>query len=103
MGHGPSEQQRRALALLVAAPRPLDVTAELLPLLGEQPTKSARVSLLRAMRLLERRGLVSLSRHPSPRGGHGIVLASPQGTSYQSVLTAPELKRARADMTGLGG
>lgn len=76
MTRGLSIRQRQALALLVNEKRPLDVTGEILPTLGLEATDSARRSVLRAFRLLERRGLVNLERVPSPRGGWPRVLAT---------------------------
>lgn len=76
MSRGLSQRQRQALALLVAHKRFLDVTAELLPMLGDDPTDSRRRSLLRALRLLEQRGLVTLEKTPSGRGGWPRLLAA---------------------------
>ena len=64
------------MALLLVAGRPLDVTGETAVILGEPDTRSARVSMLEAVRALERRGLVELERAPSPNGGWGRLLVS---------------------------
>jgi len=99
MPRGLSQKQRTALALLAVSDRPLDATGELLPMLGDKPNESTRRSLIRALRTMEDRGLVSLSRHPSPRGGWGVVLASIRGTGYREWLTAAELTRARSQIS----
>jgi hypothetical protein len=96
VSRGPSKTQRQALAFLVAAGKPLDVTRELLPLLGLEPTKAARVSLLRAMRLLERRGVVAITTSASGNGGWSRPQAEARGDGYQELLTMAELTRARS-------
>jgi len=93
VSRGPSPRQREALALLVTHKRSLDVTGELLPMLGETATDSSRRSLLRALRLLERRGLVTLERVPSGRGGHPRVLAA-AGAGARDELYGADLQRA---------
>lgn len=79
------------LAFLVEANRPLDVTRELAPMLALPNTKSMRVSLLRAARSLEQRGLVRLSRstHPDRRG---VLAEATNGASGE--LLARDLQRA---------
>ena len=62
MSRGLSSQQRQLLATLVVAKRPLDATRELGPLVGMPATDSGRRSLLRAVRLLAKRGLVTITR-----------------------------------------
>lgn len=98
MSRGPSSRQRRALALLVTHKRSLDVTAELLPMLGDDPTDSSRRSLLRALRLLDGRGLVTLERVPSQRGGWPRLLAAAR-PGAQGELLGGDLQRARATET----
>ncbi len=93
MSRGPSKRQREALALLVTEKRSLDVTAELLPALGLEPTDSSRRSMLRALRLLERRGLVTLERVPSGRGGWPRLLATAR-PGARGELTGAELQRS---------
>jgi hypothetical protein len=86
VGRGLSPRQNRLLALLVVADRPLDVTGEAALILGEPDTRSARVSLLEAVRALERRGLVETERAPRPEGGWGklLVSASPEGRARRT-------------------
>jgi hypothetical protein len=103
VSRGPSKTQRQALAFLVVAGRPLDVTRELLPLLGLEPTKSARVSLLRAMRLLERRGVLAITTSASGNGGWSRPQAEARGDGYQELLTMAELTRARSLLGGKTG
>ena len=93
MTRGLSERQRRTLALLHVARRPLEA-GELLALLGDEPTPSSRRSLLRALRLLADRGLVELERRPSPRGGHPRLFASAV-PGAEGELRGRDLQRAR--------
>ena len=95
MSRGLSRRQRQALALLVAQKRSLDVTSELLPELGLDANEVSRRSMLRALRLLERRGLVTLERAPSPRGGWPRMIASARSGAYGE-LTGAEVQRAKA-------
>lgn len=94
MSRGPSKRQRQALALLITEKRSLDVTAELLPMLGLDSTDSTRRSTLRALRLLEERGLVALERVPSTRGGWARIMATARGGAAGE-LTGAELQRAK--------
>jgi hypothetical protein len=96
VSRGLSTRQRKALALLVASKRSLDVTNDLLPMLGEETTDSSRRSMLRAMRLLRDRGLVTLERVPSDRGGHPRVLVAARPHA-RGELKGGELQRARND------
>jgi len=98
MSRGPSRRQRQVLALLVTEKCSLDVTAELLPMLGLEVTDVTRRSQLRALRLLEQRGLVTLERVPSERGGHPRVLASAR-PGARGELTAAELQRTKVRPT----
>lgn len=64
-------------------------------MLGGLPeTRASRVSLLHSVRLLERRGLVTIERAPDPRGGWPRMLAAAR-PGAAGELTAPELQRAR--------
>jgi hypothetical protein len=94
MGRGLSTRQKRLLALLVVAKRPLDLVSEATEILGEEDSRSARVSLIRAARSLERRGLVMIERTSDPRGGWGKIIVSAR-EGAEGELTAPELQRAR--------
>jgi hypothetical protein len=94
MGRGLSARQRRLLALLVVSKRPVDVTAEATHILGEADSRTARVSLLRAVRSLERRGLVTVERKTDPRGGWGRIVASARDGAAGE-LTGADLQRAR--------
>jgi hypothetical protein len=94
MGRGLSKRQKRLLSLLVVAKRPLDLIGEATEILGETDTRSARVSLIRAARSLERRGLVKVERIPDPRGGWGKILVSALGGA-EGELTGADLQRAR--------
>lgn len=98
MSRGLSTRQRRLLALLVVAKRPVDLTGEAAVILGEQGTRSGRVSLLSAARSLERRGLVTVEREPVPRGGWGKVLVSARDGAAGE-LTGGDLQRARRSGT----
>lgn len=102
MSRGLSARQRQALALLVTHKRPLDVTSELLPLLGVSASDSTRRSLLRALRLLERRGLVSLERVPSERGGWPRLIAAAR-PGARGELFAADLQRASASVPSPSG
>jgi hypothetical protein len=94
MSRGLSARQKRLLALLVVSKRPLDVTGEASVILGGPDTRSARVSLLDAVRSLERRGLVEVERAPDPRGGWGkVVVAARPGAAGE--LTGANVQRAR--------
>lgn len=95
VSRGLSSRQARLLAILVVARRPLDVTGELGPMLGEPESKSGRASLLRAVRLLESRGLVALQHRPAPRGGWPRLLASAR-PGAEGELLARDLQQARA-------
>jgi hypothetical protein len=92
MGRGLSRRQRRALGILVLAHRPLNATRELGPLFGSPASDSGRRSLLRALRLLERRGLVRLERRPASGGGRTVFAAANAGAKGE--LTGAELWRA---------
>jgi hypothetical protein len=102
VSRGPSARQREALAVLVASKRSLDVTGELLPALGLEPTDVTRRSMLRALRLLERRGLVTLDRVPAERGGHPRLLASARAGA-RGELRGGDLQRARGSSPSLKG
>jgi hypothetical protein len=52
------------------------------------------VSLIRAARSLERRGLVKVERTPEPRGGWGKILVSALDGA-ECELTGADLQRAR--------
>jgi hypothetical protein len=95
MGRGLSERQRSAVAALIEARRPLDVTRELGPLIGMPNADSGRRRLLRAMRLLEARGLVRFTCGPKgQRCGWGAVLA--EGDAHASgELLGADLHHAR--------
>ena len=93
MSKGLSTRQRRLLALLVVSKRPLDVTGEASVILGEPDTRSARVSLLQAVRSLERRGLVTIETEPNPHGGWGRILATARAGA-EGELTGADLHRA---------
>ena len=86
MSRGLSERQRTALATLVVAKRPLDVTRELGPLIGMPQTESGRRSLLRAVRSLAERGLVAITR--APRQGWPAVLVEAGPHAYGELLPA---------------
>jgi hypothetical protein len=94
MGRGLSKRQKRLLALLVLAKRPLDLMDEATEILDEANTRSAKVSLIRAARSLERRGLVKVERTPEPRGGWGKILVSALDGA-ECELTGADLQRAR--------
>jgi hypothetical protein len=94
MSRGLSARQRRLLALLVVAKRPLDVTSEAAVILGDPDTRSARVTLRQAVRSLERRGLVKVERTPDPQGGWGRILVSAVDGA-EGELTGADLQRAR--------
>jgi hypothetical protein len=94
MGRGLSNRQKRLLALLVVAKEPIDLAGEATTILGDPDTRSAQVSLRRAARSLERRGLVKVERVPDPRGGWGKLLVS-AGEGAVGELTGAELQRAR--------
>jgi hypothetical protein len=94
MGRGLSNRQKRLLALLVVAKRPLDLMGEATEILGEPDSRSARVSLIRAARSLERRGLVKVERDPVRRGGWGRILVSAVDGA-EGELTGADLQRAR--------
>jgi hypothetical protein len=93
VGRGLSSRQRRLLALLVVSRRPLDVTGEAAHILGEPDTRSARTSLLDAVRSLEQRGLVTVERVPRTGGGWGKVLVAAREGAIGE-LTAADLQRA---------
>lgn len=94
MGKGLSTRQKRLLALLVVAKEPLDLTDEVRTILGDEDTRSARVSLIAAARSLEQRGLVMIERVPQPGGGHGRLLISAR-EGARGELTGADLQRAR--------
>lgn len=94
MSKGLSARQRRLLALLVVSKRPIDITSEASVILGAPDTRSARVSLLQAVRSLERRGLVTIDTEPDPRGGWGRILATAR-PGAEGELTGTDLQRAR--------
>src|SRR5579862_3582551 len=94
VSRGLSRQQRRALSILVRAHRPLNATRELGPLLGSPATESGRRSLLRALRLLEQRGLIRLESRAADNGGHSVFAAANPGARGE--LTAADLWRASA-------
>ena len=94
VSRGLSNQQRRALSMLVRAHRPLNATRELGPLLGSPATDIGRRSLLRALRLLEQRGLVRLESRPAVSGGRTVFVAANPGARGE--LTAADLWRASA-------
>ena len=94
MGRGLSKHQKRLLALLVVAKHPVDLMGEATEILGEPDTRSARVSLRRAARSLERRGLVKVERTPDAKGGWGKMLVSALNGA-EGELTGADLQRAR--------
>jgi hypothetical protein len=91
MSRGLSKRQRQALATLVVAKRALDVTRELGPLVGMPATESGRRSLLRAVRSLAQRGLVTITRAPRQGWPAVMVEATPGATGE---LRAPDWQRA---------
>lgn len=93
MARGLSDRQRRLLALLHVARRPLTV-AELLQLLDVEPTDSSRRSLLRALRSLRDRGLVELEHRPAEGGGWPRVEAS-AAPGAAGELTGRDVQRAK--------
>jgi hypothetical protein len=99
MGQGLSSRQKRLLALLVVSKRPLDLIGEAAAILGEPESRAARVSLRRAARSLERRGLVRVERSADPGGGWGKLLVSATAGA-EGELTFPDLQRTRRLLAG---
>jgi hypothetical protein len=91
MGKGLSSEQRQVVAHLCASRRRL-TSDELLVLIGRETTRSARVSMLRTLDRLERRGLVHLERLPGR--GHGAIAAT-AAKGAELELYGADLARAR--------
>jgi len=96
MSRGLSSQQRQLLATLVVAKRPLDATRELGPLVGMPATDSGRRSLLRAVRLLAKRGLVTITREPGRQGWPAVMVEATPGAVGE--LRAPDWQRASTNV-----
>lgn len=86
------------LSILVISKRPLDVTGDLLPMMGLPDTRSRRVSLLHAARSLEQRGLVRLSRSEGERGWGRVLAEANEGAN--GMLRPRDVQQAKANATG---